>query len=194
MDSSSVSHVGAETSSRALPVGNWWNQRLPDWPRIWDACRRRTCSWPIPPRWNAHDWREELEAEGLAAACKALCQYDPTRGTSISSFVYHRVLNAALARYRREWSYALRCASSHLNPDPVRQADEDAIIKEELEHLEQWMGHLVDEDRRLLERLFWEGCTEAEVAGILGITQQAVSKRKHKILSSLRRHFRRDRG
>jgi DNA-directed RNA polymerase specialized sigma subunit len=51
------------------------------------------------------------------------------------------------------------------------------------------MSRLVDDDRRLLERLFWEGSTEAEVAGMMGISQQAVSKRKLKILSELRRRF-----
>jgi DNA-directed RNA polymerase specialized sigma subunit len=46
-------------------------------------------------------------------------------------------------------------------------------------------------DRRLLERLFWEECTETEIASGLGITQQAVSKRKRKILTELRRDLNR---
>ena len=51
------------------------------------------------------------------------------------------------------------------------------------------MSRLVDDDRRLLERLYWEGSTEVEVAGSMGISQQAVSKRKLKILAELRRRF-----
>ena len=51
------------------------------------------------------------------------------------------------------------------------------------------MSRLVNDDRRLLERLFWEGSTEVEVAGSMGISQQAVSKRKLKILAELRRRF-----
>ena len=48
------------------------------------------------------------------------------------------------------------------------------------------MTGLSEADRRLIEHLFWEGWTEAKVAGRLGISQQAVSKRKRKILGGKR--------
>jgi RNA polymerase sigma factor (sigma-70 family) len=182
--------VGGATVSAGDPgAGAWLEHRLPDWPRIWGACRRRTRSWPIPPRWTASDWREEIDAEGIAAACKAIRKYDPARGTTISSFVYHQILTGALARYRQEWSYARRCSSSPFTQDAIPEVDEKATLAEESEHLKRSMSRLVDDDRRLLERLFWEGSTEAEVAGSMGISQQAVSKRKLKILSELRRRF-----
>jgi RNA polymerase sigma factor (sigma-70 family) len=179
----------ATISSGDPGAGAWLEHRLPDWPRIWGACRRRIRSWPSPPRWTASDWREEIDAEGIAAACKAIRQYDPGRGTSIGSFVYHRILTGALARYRQEWSYARRCSSSPLSRDAIPEADETATLAEDSEHLRRSMSLLVDDDRRLLERLFWEGSTEVEVAGSMGISQQAVSKRKLKILAELRRRF-----
>jgi RNA polymerase sigma factor (sigma-70 family) len=166
------------------------NHRLPDWPRIWGACRRRTRSWPIPPRWTANDWREELDAEGIAAACKAIRKYDPARGTTISSFVYHQMLSGALSRYRQEWTYAMRCSTAILSQDSIPQANGAANLDDESEYLLHSIGRLVDDDRFLLERLYWDGCTEAEVAGLLGISQQAVSKRKRRILLELRRRFR----
>ncbi len=169
--------------------GDWLEHRLPDWPRIWGACRRRTRSWPIPPRWTASDWREELDAEGTAAACKALRKFDPARGTSIHSFVYHQVLTGALARYRQEWSYARRCSPSSFRQNSISQVDPTLALEEESEHLQLSLSRLVNADRRLLERLFWDGSTEAEVAGLLGISQQAVSKRKLKVLSELRRRY-----
>jgi DNA-directed RNA polymerase specialized sigma24 family protein len=49
------------------------------------------------------------------------------------------------------------------------------------------MTDLPDSDRQLIERLFWQGFTETEIAGGLGISQQAVSKRKRRILTALRR-------
>ena len=181
---------GVARSSPVVAEGIWWDHRVADWPRLWEACRRRTRSWPIPPRWTASDWREELDAESLAAACRAFRSYDPSRGTAIGSFVYHQILAAALTRYRQEWNYALRCSSFPLSQDFILKADREAIIAEESEHLARSMSRLVDADRRLLERLYWDGCTEAEVAGTLGISQQAVSKRKRRILLELRRRFR----
>ena len=189
-----MSHtIRSEVAARTSPVideGSLWDHRLADWPRLWEACRRRTRSWPIPPRWTASDWREELDAESLAAACRAFCSYDPSRGTAIGSFVYHQILGAALTRYRQEWNYALRCSPSPLSQDIILQVDQQVIIAEESEHLARSMSRLVDADRRLLERLYWDGCSEAEVAGTLGISQQAVSKRKRRILLELRRRFR----
>jgi RNA polymerase sigma factor (sigma-70 family) len=189
MNDISESPGGAKISAGDHGAGRWLEHRLPDWPRIWGACRRRTRSWPIPPRWSASDWREEIDAEGIAAACKAIRKYDPSRGTPMSSFVYHQILTGALARYRQEWSYARRFSSWPFSQDAIPVADEKATLAEESEHLKRSMSRLVDDDRRLLERLFWEGWTEAEVAGSLGISQQAVSKRKLKIISELRRRF-----
>ena len=48
------------------------------------------------------------------------------------------------------------------------------------------INDLPEPDRNLIECLFWEDRTEREIAGRLGITQQAVSKRKHRILDELR--------
>ncbi len=68
---------------------------------------------------------------------------------------------------------------------------EDGVaLDDESEALRRNLGRLVDDDRLLLVRLYWEGCSEAEIAELLGISQQAVSKRKLKILSVLRGRFR----
>jgi RNA polymerase sigma factor (sigma-70 family) len=169
--------------------GDWLLHRIPDWPRIWGACQRRTRSWPIPPRWGSRDWREELDAESLAAACGALRTYDPSRGPSLSSYVYHQILSSALTRYRREWSYALRCASSEFGLENASHVGDPSSAIAEHERLKCTVNRLVDRDRRLIERLFWDGWTEARLAGSLGISQQAVSKRKHRILLHLRRRL-----
>jgi RNA polymerase sigma factor (sigma-70 family) len=182
--------IGAVTSPIVPAVEEWWNHWLPDWPRIWGACRRRTRSWPIPPRWRPSEWHEELDAEGIAAACKAIQKYDPSRGTSINSFVYHQMVSGALSRYRQEWSYATRCSNSPVSQDSIPQPDHVAGLDEEREDLLRSLSRLVDDDRQLLERIYWDGYTEAEIAGLLGISQQAVSKRKQRILLGLRRRFR----
>jgi RNA polymerase sigma factor (sigma-70 family) len=164
---------------------------LPDWPGIWGACVRRTHAWRVPPRWSPRDWWEEIDAEGIAAACDAVRLFDPSRGPSLGCFVYHQILAAALARYRQEWSYALHYRLSSADPDLASRSDEDVATDLEGGRLRRLMTGLPEADRRLIERLFWEGCTEAEVAGRLGISKQAVNKRKQKILLTLRRSLRR---
>jgi RNA polymerase sigma factor (sigma-70 family) len=182
-----------ETSVRMRGVpeaGGWLGHRLPDWPRIWGACLRRTRAWPVPPRWTPRDWREELDAEGIAAACTAIRNFDPTRGPTLGSFVYHQILSSALARYRQEWSYALRCRPGLDGQEGLCPSGEEQLAADDdSERLRNTMGRLVEDDRRLIQRLFWDGWTESQVAGSMGISQQAVSKRKHKILHELRRRF-----
>jgi RNA polymerase sigma factor (sigma-70 family) len=183
--------VEASVRMRTVPEpGGWLSHRLPDWPRIWGACVRRTRSWPVPPRWTPRDWREELDAEGIAAACTAIRNFDPTRGPTLGSFVYHQILSSALARYRQEWSYALRCRPGLDGQEGLCLSGEEQLAADDdSERLRNTMGRLVEDDRRLIQRLFWDGWTESQVAGSMGISQQAVSKRKQKILHELRRRF-----
>ena len=93
---------GIDSLRADLGIGSWIQCRLPDWPRIWEACRRRTGAWPVPPRWSRRDWREELEAEGIAAACTAIHNYDESLGPTLGGHVYHQVLSSALRRYQEE--------------------------------------------------------------------------------------------
>ena len=162
---------------------------LPDWSRVWNACKRRTHAWQVPPRWSPRDWWEEIDAECLVAACHSLRIFDPTRGPSLASFVYHQILAAALARYRQEWIYARRNGLSATTVEHAAEpnAVEDRFAAEQEE--KRLLGLLTDlpeSDRRLIHWLFYDGRSETDVASGLGISQQAVSKRKLKILRSLR--------
>ena len=51
---------------------SWCPDGLPDWGTIWGGCARRFRAWRIPPRWSVGDWCEEIQAQGVAAACQAL--------------------------------------------------------------------------------------------------------------------------
>lgn len=178
---------GSETT--ASSINRLLKQRFPNWPDVWAACVQRTHAWRTPPRWSPRDWLEELDAESIASACHAIRIFDPDRGPSLESFVYHRILSGALSRYRKEWSYALRCIRSPALTVKANGTDEiddrDAAAVEE-KRIRRSMIDLPDQDKRLIECLFWEGRTEKDIAGGLGITQQAVNKRKRKILVQLR--------
>jgi RNA polymerase sigma factor (sigma-70 family) len=174
---------GVDTKSRTGGL----QPSLPDWPRVWAACVRRTHAWQTPPRWSRRDWWEEIDAEGIATACHALHIFDPSRGPSLGCFVYHQVISRALARYRQEWSYARRCGVLSADEALSPRAEDGVVADHEAERLRRSMAGLPEADRRLIEQLFWEDRTETQVAGRLGISQQAVNKRKRKVLLELRR-------
>ncbi|MBX6315683.1 MAG: sigma-70 family RNA polymerase sigma factor [Isosphaeraceae bacterium] len=151
------------------------------------GCLRRIRWWRIPPGWSAEGWWEEARAEGIAAAWQALRDHDPTRGIPLGAFVYRRIWAGVRTRYRQEWAYGL-----HRNAGAAAEACEDGTgsplsITRIREALPELLARLAEPDRRLIEHLFWDGWTEAEVAYELGLGQSAVSKRKRSILIELRR-------
>lgn len=64
--------------------------------------------------------------------------------------------------------------------------EEEIIRSEERMNLYLALNMLAKEDWLLIEQLFFEQLTEQELASHMGITQQAVSKRKIKLLERLR--------
>jgi RNA polymerase sigma factor (sigma-70 family) len=127
-----------------------------------------------------------MHAEGAIAALRARVDYDPSTEVPFRLYVVRRVLGQAITRYRKEWSYARFCSVpgiDEVNDKPNIELDRTGSSEEV--HLA--LSNLRDTDRHLLERLFWNEETEAEVAQSLGISQQAVSKRKLSVLRALQR-------
>jgi RNA polymerase sigma factor (sigma-70 family) len=163
--------------------------KVPEWQRVWDATTSRIYGWRIPPHWSWQDWREEIDAEVFAAAYQAVSIFDPERGKCLSRFIYHRILSQSLARYRREWTFALRVTSATAWQDPPEKLTSASSDMETRERLLARVTGLATADRRLLEWLYWDGKSEEAIANVLGITKQAINKRKWKILLKLRRSF-----
>jgi DNA-directed RNA polymerase specialized sigma subunit len=65
-------------------------------------------------------------------------------------------------------------------------AHSDRPDPESLERLVARLGDLPEAEQWLLRRLFWDGRTEDELASELGVSRQAVNKRKRKLLRQLR--------
>lgn len=71
-------------------------------------------------------------------------------------------------------------------------ADESADImadfeeKQLLEALHKALSELSETERKLIDSLFYRRLTERDIAKSLGISQQAVGKRKYKVLQKLR--------
>lgn len=148
---------------------------------------RRALAWKCPPNWSAADWRDEARAIGLLALVQAATDYDEHRGVAFSDFATKRIQARVFTRYRQEWSYARRTANENVaaRGRPMLERPHGADDRNlDLERLQQALDHLSTSDAELLRCLYLQGRTESEEAGRLGISQQAVSKRK---LSALRR-------
>ena len=123
---------------------------------------------------------------GEATACGAVRDFDPHRLVPLDAFLYSRVVDAVWTRYRQECGYGRRTRPGEAIPDrpaPERPGpDADTLAR-----LEAALGSLAELDRGLIRQLFWDGRCEDDLAREWGVSQQAVSKRKQKILQELRR-------
>jgi RNA polymerase sigma factor (sigma-70 family) len=157
---------------------------------------KRIRSWRVPPNWSRGAWLEELAAVATAAAWQALCDFDPERGISLAGFGYCRIISRCLARYRKEWRYALHLVASvsrEKEPTTFKHLDIAASSAAKVngshrlnENLRGAVGALPAEQRRLIEKLFWEERTETEVANSMRINQSTINRRKQVILNGLR--------
>ena len=156
---------------------------------------KRTRSWRVPPNWSRDDWLEELAAVATAAAWQALCDFDPDRGVPLAGFGYCRIISRCLARYRKEWRYALHlvssgdCCEEESTPSkhPGLAASSAAEVKgtyRSNDDLRGAVGALPAEQRRLIEQLFWEDHTGTEVAATIGTNQSTINRRKTSRTSS----------
>jgi DNA-directed RNA polymerase specialized sigma24 family protein len=120
----------------------------------------------------------------VSAAWQAVCDYDTSRNVPLLTFIYGRVMADSLTRYRQEWSYALHsvCAADEEKLERGSIADDLLYPLDVRELLRCALMRLTEPQRQLIGQLFWGGYTENEVAQSLGISHQAVSKRKRAIL------------
>jgi DNA-directed RNA polymerase specialized sigma24 family protein len=161
---------------------------------------KRIRSWPVPPNWSRDGWFEELEAVGTAAVWQAVCEFDAERGVPLTGFGYCRMMTRCLARYRKEWRYALHLAPSDSYEkktttfkQPGWEASSAAKVDgphRSIDDLRGAVGALPVERRRLIEQLFWKERTETEVARAMGVNQSTISRRKQAILHGLRMKLR----
>jgi DNA-directed RNA polymerase specialized sigma24 family protein len=157
-------------------------------------CFHRIRSWRVPPNWSARDWSVEVEAVVTAAACEAQFDFDRARQVPLGGFVYRRVMARALTRYRQEWAYALRFLCENdtdglfgITANGASWAEETAnALVLDYESLRHALERLSQADRKLIHELFWDKCTQTELARKLRMSQQAVSLRKVLIIKNLR--------
>jgi RNA polymerase sigma factor (sigma-70 family) len=126
----------------------------------------------------------EVEAMIAYTTLVAEHQYDASRGVPRDAFIFERILSAVLTRYRQEWRFAARYQGQRVRAASRRFA---SVAAPTAESVAQAIACLPKADRDLIASLFWEGCTEAELAAQLTVTQQTISKRKASVLKRLRK-------
>ncbi|MCS7187978.1 MAG: sigma-70 family RNA polymerase sigma factor [Armatimonadota bacterium] len=156
--------------------------------------------WRCPPHWQPDEWREELIAVAWAALWEGL-----DSGICSEQKLQRFIVAALMKRYRDEWNYGVRWTQM-----PSKQKEDDDGEGENGWDLWDWVGsetedldnqqeinwlamvirqaisRLTEEERYLIERKFWDGATERELAKELGISQPAVNKRLKQIYERLR--------
>ena len=74
-------------------------------------------------------------------------------------------------------------------PSAEPSPENEVIGQIEIEMLYRGLDSLNDDERELINALFFDGMTEREYAKEVGVTQKAVNKRKHKVLEKLKNLF-----
>ena len=134
---------------------------------------KRIRSWHVPPNWSRGDWFEEVTAVGTAAAWQAVCEFDSERGVPFAGFGYCRMMTRCLARYRKEWRYALHLVDSDSCEKQTTTFNHPGLAASSAakadgtycshDHLRGAVRALPSKECRLIEQLFWQERTETEV-------------------------------
>ena len=125
---------------------------------------------------------EEAAAQAALACVESRSRYADGAVKSGSSESW--ISNCLLQRYRQEWSFARHCSRSVVC-EPYEPEEVDGDMAPMVPRLQAVLTRLPQPDRQLIHMLYWEHQTEAQVAAGLGVSQQAISKRKHRIFASL---------
>lgn len=109
-------------------------------------------------------------------------------------YAYHKARETE--RYQRQVAYQKEMSLERFQEEGVnaeyqavrfhKGIEDELILAEEIRRLYEALNELEVEERLLIDELFFRGVTEGELAKRLGLTQQAVSKRKKKLLERLR--------
>lgn len=154
---------------------------------------KRIYRWRVPPNWGEQDWRDEIHSVAVLAACEAARDFDPARGTPSDTFVGSRVLSRALTHYRREWAYGTRHCDGVTFPEKLEARLPDQVLfvpagsaQSSGEDMGAALARLPEQSRWLIQELFVHQRTETDIGRQLGISHQAVSKRKQAVFRELR--------
>lgn len=86
----------------------------------------------------------------------------------------------------REDSYERMLEQNVQFAEETASAEEQALQNIQTQQLHKALLLLTDDERDLIERLFFQEQTEREIAAVYGLSQNAVNKRRKRVLDKLR--------
>lgn len=86
----------------------------------------------------------------------------------------------------REDSYERMLEQNMQFAENAASAEEQALKNIQTQQLHKALLLLSDDERDLIERLFFQEQTEREIAAVYGLSQNAVNKRRKRVLDKLR--------
>lgn len=87
----------------------------------------------------------------------------------------------------REDSYERMMEQNVQFAEETASAEEQALQNIQTQQLHKALLLLSDDERDLIERLFFQEQTEREIAAVYGLSQNAVNKRRKRVLDKLRK-------
>jgi hypothetical protein len=114
---------------------------------------------------------------GRAGRLRGVRAFEASRLVPLDAFLDRRVVASVWTRYRQEYSFGCRCPPDASLPElaaPGAERPDGALF----ERLEAILPTLDEGELRLIRQLFWDGRSEDELAREMGVTRQAVNKRK----------------
>jgi len=164
---------------------------------------RRVSRWQTPANWSRADWADEERAVVNLAVCQTVRDHSQVADNSLEQTVYFHALGRALTRYRQESLYSGRFLPLMPTEDTADEEENVPTIAprwcpvDESVCTPEWLTAAIEglpkPDSQLIEKLFWQERTQADIARELNISQRAVSQRRQRVLKNLRVAFKKQR-
>ncbi|MDO4951554.1 MAG: sigma-70 family RNA polymerase sigma factor [Bacteroidales bacterium] len=131
---------------------------------------------------------EDLTQEALITVLSTIGSYKPSRGT-LATWIYTIAYRKAVSFVRQQRPVILSFDDTDTAVPSISDeqlADELSTGREErIQALEQALELLPAHDRLLITLYYYQDCSLAEIASIIGATANAVSHRLHRIREKL---------
>lgn len=131
---------------------------------------------------------EDLTQEALITVLSTIDSYKPSRGT-LATWIYTIAYRKAVSFVRQQRPVILSFDDTDTAVPSISDeqlADELSTGREErIQALEQALELLPVHDRLLITLYYYQDCSLAEIASIIGATANAVSHRLHRIREKL---------
>lgn len=144
---------------------------------------------------------EDLTSIGVIGLIKAINDYDYTEDVSLATYAKRYIKNEVVQYLKHNYinqqillleetvmeaETGEMVTIKDLIPSQESNVEQIILMKERLSTLPSALKLLDDEDRKLIQKRYYENQTQAEIAKELGVSQTTISKREKKALIEMR--------